>query len=230
VGRNDVIFFYYGGHGGNSDKGTGWPFMNLRGGRLEIKTVFGMLKSKKPRFFLVIADTCNNFGGRFSITESRGGQGGSTSLADNYRQLFLNYRGYIVASSSEPGQYSWGNNQDGGFFTYGFLKSLNQELASHKQPNWYTIMKRAEAPIDLPNGMRQTPQTVVKIEPVASWMNSPQPDSCYYFYKPGGVLCCRSPSETTCDDQTSRDECSYYFMKPGGVLCCRRPTGVTCEQ
>ena len=232
VGRNDVIFFYYSGHGGNSDVGSGWPFMDLKGGRFELKEVHRTLKFKNPRFFLVIGDTCNNFKGNFSITESRGGQGGDGSRAENYRQLFLNYRGYIMASSSEPGESSWGNSQDGGFFTYGFLKSLNQELASYSSPNWYTIMKRAEAPIELPNNKGvQNPQTVVKITPAKPGVAMPSVDSCYYFYKPGGVLCCRSRSSTRCDQpsETPRNECPYTFMKPGGLLCCRRPSGVTCE-
>ena len=232
VGRKDVVFFYYAGHGGNSDVGTGWPFMDLKGGRFELKEVHSTLKSKNPRFFLVIGDTCNNFKGNFSITESRGGQGGEGSRTENYKQLFLNYRGYIMASSSEPGQSSWGNRQDGGFFTYGFLKSLNQELASYSSPNWYSIMKRAEAPIELPNNKGvQNPQTAVQITPTQPGVAMPTSDSCYYFYKPGGVLCCRSSSGTRCDQssETQRDECPYYFMKPGGVLCCRRPSGVTCE-
>jgi hypothetical protein len=233
IRSDDVVIFYYAGHGSHSDTSTKWPSFSLEDGYLPLNSVVRVLKKKKPRFFLALADACNNLRNRFSIIESRGGQSSGSSLTKNYRELFLNYRGHIIASGSEPGQSSWGNGQDGGFFTYGFIKSLNQEIASYKQPNWYTIMKRAEAPIDLPNGMVQNPQTEVKIETVASWMTSPQPDSCYYFYKQGGVLCCRSPrGKTTCDNQAQResiDECPHYFMKQGGVLCCRRPTGITCE-
>jgi hypothetical protein len=239
IGRDDVVFVYYTGHGGNSDQGTGWPFMDIKGGGFELKTAFNILKRKNPRFLLIIADTCNTFQGGFTITESRGGIGGGSFLADNYRKLFLDYQGYIMASSSIPGQPSWGNNRDGGFFTYGLLKNLNQAFSSRNSPNWHSIMKRAEAPIDLPGGKRQNPQTLVKIQPAKPGIAQPQQDSCYYFYKPGGVLCCRTSTGTTCDDKTGNmrgtpsgntsGECPHYFMKPGGVLCCRWPTGVTCE-
>jgi len=238
--NRDVVIFYYSGHGGrNRGKWSLWPLMDIEGGALAIDWVKSTLKQKEPRFFIILADTCNNFDDSLNPVWGRNPNSArGKPQSQNYRQLFLNYRGYIFASAVEPGHYAWGNAQYGGFFTDAFLNSLNKELASSSDPNWYTIMKRAEAPIEV-EGRVQNPQTLVKIQPAKSWVAPPQPDSCYYFYKPGGVLCCRTPSGTTCGNRTGNlregssgntdGECPHYFMKPGGVLCCKRPTGVTCE-
>jgi hypothetical protein len=99
-------------------------------------------------------------------------------------------------------------------------------------PNWHSIMKRTEAPIEV-GGKVQNPQSEVNITPVHAGIVEPTPDQCYYFYKPNGVLCCKTSKGTSCDNEQSQQEEACppggLFMKPGGITCCRRPTGITCD-
>lgn len=234
VESRDVIFFHYAGHGGRtSDKSTLWPFMDIKGGAVDLERVKSTLQQKNPRFLIILADTCNNFDNSLNPVWSRGGSSSrGMPSSDGYRQLFLNYRGHVFASGSKPGQYSWGNDERGGFFTDAFLNNLNNELAS-SNPNWYTIMKRTDAPIEV-GGKKQHPQSQVNISPIHGG-SGPTPDQCYYFYKPNGILCCKTATGTTCDsdnDQSQQEACppGGLFMKPGGITCCRRSTGITCDQ
>jgi len=143
VGPNDVVIFYYSGHGVNLNKGSKWPALVFGGRFLDLDEVKARIKAKNPRFLMVFADACNNL--VQVISSFRGTKG--MPRAKNYRQLFLNYRGDIMASSSIPGQKSWGNNGDGGFFTQAFLNHFNEELASASTPSWQAIMERAKKPL-----------------------------------------------------------------------------------
>ncbi|OQW89682.1 MAG: hypothetical protein BWK78_07305 [Thiotrichaceae bacterium IS1] len=233
VEQNDVVLFHYAGHGGRtSNKSTLWPFMDIDGGALDLDKVKSILEQKNPRFLVILADTCNNFNDSLNPVWSRGGSSrGTTPQSESYRRLFLNYRGHVFASGAKPGQSSWGNSEHGGFFTDAFIKNLNNELAS-SNPNWHSIMKRTEAPIEV-GGKVQNPQFKVNIQPAREGVVQPTEDACYYFYKPEGVLCCRSSRGTTCEASALQSESACpeggLLMKPGGVLCCRRSTEITCQ-
>ncbi|MEK7990302.1 MAG: hypothetical protein VSS52_004795, partial [Thiotrichaceae bacterium] len=66
---------------------------------------------------------------------------------------------------AEPGQSAWGNGQYGGFFTGAFLNSLKREIRLSSNPSWDSIMKRAEAPIEV-LGRIQNPQTFVSVNSI----------------------------------------------------------------
>jgi len=187
IKKDDVVIFYYSGYGFNNGFYQSiWPSMALDGGDLPFKCVISTLQRKKPRFFIAIADTNNKLvdnkrDNRYTfedcikifsknvnrninhdiVNHNRYELGKYTQEANNYRQLFLNYHGSLVASSSKQDQYSWGIDRNViipccGFFTERFLESLNKELRSDN-PNWQSIMKRATAPIHV-EGSLQEPQ------------------------------------------------------------------------
>ncbi len=162
VKENDVVIFYYSGHGYNPGQ-TKWPAMNLGDKTLTLRSVFDLIKRKNPRFFLVIADTCNvAISNRFFLVAPRTLEARSTR-PESYQQLFLESLGYIIASAAKPGQFAWSNSQTGGFFTRQWLGSLNQALTSYT-PSWQRIMTRATRMITLPNEQKQNPQSKVEIE------------------------------------------------------------------
>jgi hypothetical protein len=233
VEQNDVILFHYAGHGGRASNKSIWPSMDIEGGALDLEWIESILKQKNPRFLIILADTCNHFDDSLSPVWTRNRSSRGPPQTVSYRQLFLNYRGHVFAAAAKPGQFAWGNAQYGGFFTDAFLNSLNKELTS-SNPNWHTLMKRTEAPINA-GGETQNPQSKVDIRPVHAGASEPVPDQCYYFYKPNGILCCRTSNGTTCDgEQQSHQQegacpSGGLFMKPGGQECCRRPTGITCN-
>ncbi len=161
VRRNDAVIFYYAGHGKNPQTGTQWPSMILKDKNLEFNFVISKLKKKNPRFFLAIADTCNDLPKPYPIT----GMGTylTTFKKQNYQNLFLKTRGYIVASGAKPGQLSWSDSKNGGLFTSQFLASLNRQVSSSRQANWHTIMKHASATFKLPKNVIQQPQYQIEI-------------------------------------------------------------------
>jgi len=162
VKRNDAVIFYYAGHGKNPQTGTQWPSMILKDKNLEFNFVVSKLKQKNPRFFLAIADTCNDFPNYRSYPMTNKSSF-LTFKRQNYQNLFLKTRGYIVASGAEPGQLSWSDSNSGGLFTSQFLSSLNRQVSSSRQANWHTIMKSATATFKLPKDVIQQPQYQIKI-------------------------------------------------------------------
>ncbi len=162
VRRNDAVIFYYAGHGKNPQTGTQWPSMILKDKNLEFNFVISKLKKKNPRFFLAIADTCNDLPKYYPTTNRESYF--NTFKRQNYQNLFLKTRGYIVASGAEPGQLSWSDSKHGGLFTSQFLASLNRQVSSSRQANWHTIMKNASATFKLPKDVIQQPQYQIKIK------------------------------------------------------------------
>lgn len=190
VKSDDVVIFYYSGHGyspGNSK----WPGMSLDNGNLTIKDVRNMLKQKNPRLLIVMADTCNGF------TRSVSRYYKSPEKTENYNQLFLKYRGIITASSSKPGQLSWGNKQTGGLYTNAFLRSINQELASQSNPSWNNLMERANQPLN--GGELQQPQYKAEVSMIGASIKPPSipfdpPETttltCSNYFHEAGQECC----------------------------------------
>lgn len=162
VEPNDVVIFYYSGHGGRmSSKKSKWPSLFIDGSLLDFDWIISTIERKNPRFFIAITDSCNNI---LDYSSSRLPMIGKPK-PESYQQLFLKYRGSVIASSSSPGEYSWGTPRDGGLFTRTFLDSLNRELMS-SDPDWQDIMIRAEKPITVRQYVQQ-PQYKIQLEPVA---------------------------------------------------------------
>lgn len=165
VASEDMVFFYYSGHGNNKGTGSIWPELQVEGldtkpeRRIELDWVKKTLEQKQPRFLIAIADTCNFLPGtRARIWLKR------TEKPSAYQQLFLNYQGSIVASSSIPDQDSFGVKDSGGFFTQAFLKSLNEALGS-STPDWHRIRDEAIQPIHSYDKFQQ-PQMQVMVTKV----------------------------------------------------------------
>ena len=166
IQSQDVVIFYYTGHGGrNPDKNSLWPSMDIRGKQLDVDWVKLTLKNKNPRFLVILADTCNNFDDSFSIQEEIFDSPRSIQ-SKNYSHLFLNYTGHIFAIAAKPEQYAWGNTQYGGFFTNTFLNSLNKELAFSTNPSWHNIMQQVGTTIQIKDKIVQNPLYRIDITPI----------------------------------------------------------------
>lgn len=162
VQPQDVVIFYYSGHGANLGSGR-WPSLKVGDKFLDFDQVTRTLENKNPRLLISIADACNNFIDESSNTPTRQVTSPKT---ENYRQLFLGYQGKIKASAAKHGQFAAGGSQ-GGRYTNQFLDSLNKELAYADKPSWRSIMDRANSRIDFIDQTRQPqvqmPQYEIKI-------------------------------------------------------------------
>lgn len=201
VDSDDVILFYYSGHGTNEQDGSRWPSLAVEGNwnnLLKLDWVVAKLQQKNPRFFIAMADACNK-----GLTEETLNPM-TAEKPEHYQKLFLGYQGSIVASSSKPGQYSWNNSLNGSLYTSAFLESLNEELAS-AEPDWNRLMERAQKPIPLRDIVQQ-PQSVVKvtfvgindrgieIEPPEEIPGALGTCNDNYYYPKGNQECCMEDS------------------------------------
>ena len=143
-GSNDVVFFYYSGHGNRS--ASQYPQLGLKGGTIALHTIDEIIARKNPRLRIIMADCCNG-----SIREDIKPQGdlGYASKIDTnsekvYRSLFGDsVKGSIIIASSQPGENSI-SLEKGGAFTFSFLQEMQKMKASGANANWNTLLERSK--------------------------------------------------------------------------------------
>ena len=119
---NDIVMFYYIGHGTHGTTGgDNWPMMFMAQDNpdylIPLKWVHDQLKSKGGRLTATIAMCCNVYQGfrrlnapAFCLNY------GNLSLTDTeinaISKMFLENKGDVLISSASPGQSSYGSNPD----------------------------------------------------------------------------------------------------------------------
>lgn len=165
VGENDVIFFYFTGHGyryENQEYCGNYPYLYLTKteGHLYdagtcLEAINAQLKDKSPRLLVSLADCCNNI-----LPYEEPIAMNPTLIGEVYKKLFLQSEGYIIATSSLPGQYSFATN-NGGYFTNGFLESIRDMASMDADLNdidWQKILNRTTAKTIISSDSKQKPQ------------------------------------------------------------------------
>lgn len=159
--KDDVIVFYYSGHGFRTQSKGDSPWPNLYfshsgkkdsygqfdGEGLKYELVMLKLMEKNPRFLLTMTDICNSF-----ISESYAppmvnraffaAAAPEAKIRENYRHLFLEEAGMINLTSAKIGEYAWGGSR-GGEFTNAFIDSLANETQYAQLANWHTVIDNA---------------------------------------------------------------------------------------
>lgn len=141
-GSNDIVIFVYRGHGFRWNDQTGaWPQMDLRsspytrisdGTAMDLDYVFKTIKGKGGRLNIVLGDCCNSgidIPSPLTGSEFLAMQANNNYNGDKLRDLFMNFKGNLLATAASPGEVSWANNANGGFFTVSFLQSLREEIS-----------------------------------------------------------------------------------------------------
>jgi GH25 family lysozyme M1 (1,4-beta-N-acetylmuramidase) len=159
VSSNDVVLFYYSGHGFRRDTSqTIFPEFDCRRSADETRAALAdiatyLRSEKKPGLVLLLADTCN------VVIEAEVPVAAAAAPPQDVRKaalrrLLLGYSGGITASGSTPGNPSWYMNSGGligGFFTNQFLRVLDRRIASQgANVRWQDIMTDAAQPITIP--------------------------------------------------------------------------------
>lgn len=165
VKKGDVVYFHYSGHGYRvADKKDRWPALYMHDEKgVDMLWVAKTLAGKNPRFLIVLSDSCNNVIDSAHAPPMRNSSF-RRSVPEAYKRLFLEYKGVILGSGSKPGQYSMGDNVNGGLFTNQFILSLNNQL-KNKDADWVPLMKTATRPIEVSgqtSGNTQDPQFYMK--------------------------------------------------------------------
>jgi len=151
---NDIVVFYYSGHGFRIPENSRQQFPNLklknfRNDRrnfrdsiswikkdrldnitysLNIEDIFNSIKKKGARFNLVLSDCCNNdiFSKNAKGTKPLKTKGSGVEWSeDNIRVLFLNKNPMsVLATAASSGQLASSNNDFGGFFSFYFKMAM----------------------------------------------------------------------------------------------------------
>ena len=168
VSSDDVVIFYYCGHGYNIE-GSGQEFPRLWMGDVDdfnsiwLSDVHSKLKAKNPRLLLTIAEACNrDVRSRANVSNNGDFPPPQTYKinATSIRNLFSASGDYIVSSCSRNQKSSFSNGW--GYFTDIFLNMFSQEIReSTANPSWDNIFSRTVAETEsfaLQNGKTQRPQ------------------------------------------------------------------------
>lgn len=165
---DDVIFFYFSGHGyrTNSKDGNPWPnlYFTWSNKGIDFDYATNILKSKNPQLLITIADCCNNFiDESWAPLEAKSfalfARPDENKIRKSYQKLFLETHGVIQASGSQVGQYSFCNFL-GGFYTNAFFRNLKLQVEGNHEPSWQIILDRAA--YDIRNS--QDPEYIVNVK------------------------------------------------------------------
>ena len=143
AGPDDVIFFYYSGHGFRTPpKKSDWPYFYFHSERaIDFGWVAETLANKGARLAISLVDACNNVV-NVQVREEQKGMGVSADKAANgYKELFLGYKGWVAGASSIPGETSTATGS-GSLFTISFLSALRHQIAQ-PTPAWKPLMDSA---------------------------------------------------------------------------------------
>lgn len=158
VNEDDVILFYWAGHGYRTDSkdemGNPWPSFSFdkdpcKG--IDFLQLTLDLQKKNPRLLISIADTCNNyirpeFLAPHHINMARKGSGQSElelRIKNNYKRLFCDARGIAMFAGSHPGQFSYAFVNLGNLFTISFLDAIQGEVRTTDEISWELIGLKA---------------------------------------------------------------------------------------
>ena len=157
IGKNDVVVFYYGGHGTSSTEADD-PFarVTIAGDKhsyLSLKMVQNLINIKQPRFSLVMGDLCNgNYAdpGEPNFKRQRVKWQKLNPLnrltTKNIKSLFLNAQGHVTVTSSQPGTLSYaqieGGEYSGGIFAILFQNNFLKAIESPTPTSWDQIFEK----------------------------------------------------------------------------------------
>lgn len=154
----DIVFFYYTGHGGRAqnDSNTKFPQLLCKPSSDEwsdedmipVDYVNKMIVQKNPRLHIIFTDCCNNENEFISPKTGMYTSKGATVIRQTtkilYQTLLKNKQGQVIVSSSKPGQISHCMDYEPGMgmATFSFIAEI--ELAEESQPNidWNTLLTK----------------------------------------------------------------------------------------
>lgn len=151
IKEDDVVFFYFSGHGYRTPSKSGniWPNLLLTHNHLSVDfdDVNHVLIEKKPRLLIALADCCNNLipdgvwdefkvfakGVPFKINYERVGA--------NYKKLFLEAKGILLIAACGVDEYSY-TYPSGALYTDALLDSIHTEIHLN-EVDWERVLHRA---------------------------------------------------------------------------------------
>lgn len=146
--EDDVVFFYYSGHGQQSS--DEWPLMTVTssGEAKQLSRVAEELIATGPKLVIAIADCCNQWlpdlpdGPLIAVAKGAPGERQHHEF-QSLKALFEQQQGLVLATSASPGEPSW-TEVIGAKFTNLLLWNLRQELRQ-LDTSWALIFEKTSA-------------------------------------------------------------------------------------
>jgi hypothetical protein len=168
AGNNDVVLFYYSGHGFRTVRSTS-QFPSFYCSTTDpladspnLYDVSTVLAAKGARLVITVADTCNAVI-PLPLPQVAPAVAPPSRREQQLRRLFLEYKGLLIMSSSVPGQFSW-YYPNGGIFTRRLLSTLQTVSAPGASGLWKDVTNEAtkQISVESANGpaVIQTPQAL----------------------------------------------------------------------
>ena len=165
---NDVVFFYYSGHGvhAEADPANGWlPQMCLNYESYDqdkfvpITFVRDQLATKSARLSIIITDCRNNDSNWVSVksilSEVKDAPN-TSSLEARLKKLFYESQGTVIATSSKHGQPSYGS-KEGGCFSVAFWDEIYRVEQGQGNADWKSVMEETRKRTLRYTGNKQEP-------------------------------------------------------------------------
>lgn len=174
AGPDDVIFFYFVGHGWNS-RLNDYPsliFGNANTDRTSLETasrnlldIYQQLRARNARLTIAIGEACNKErSDEPPLTSGRAVEimKNTTYNPQRFQRLFRNYRGGFVMSSSKRGQFSH-SDPKGGWMSVSWQNAVRQQMADGQTgpATWDKLLKdvvQQTESLARANGDPQNPQ------------------------------------------------------------------------
>ncbi|ALG69080.1 caspase family protein [Beggiatoa leptomitoformis] len=140
VDADDVLLFYFSGHGG-MEKGKTFLY-TADSANLDRQNLEKSIVAKNARLKIILTDACSNsIDGIVAMRSIANKRAAATGEFDEiYRDLFLKSTGLLHLSAASEGEYAWSDNQLGGYFTYYFI---NEGLLKKPSASWETVFKNS---------------------------------------------------------------------------------------
>lgn len=144
VELNDIVVFYYSGHGANWDDDE-WPHMAFLDRQYGETTIYNKLREKfgNAKLILCISDCCN-MDSEGARREKRTYSSFDPTLTKKLFTDFEGHRSYEI-SASIRGQYSYSNRMFGALFGIALREAVSSALTGKTQPNWVYVLEKAKS-------------------------------------------------------------------------------------
>ena len=161
VNKNDIVVFYYSGHGANMNNDI-WPTLDLIDKGYWQSDILRKLKGKcaNAKLLMCIADCCNgvyngNARGTFDAGEDSNG----------LKKLFTGFPGkkIITLSASKKGQYSYSDLRYGALFGICLRQAVAEKTVNNSSPTWDNVLDYAKQLTLRVTNNSQEPQYSIKV-------------------------------------------------------------------